>query len=104
MTLPAATPAPGQLIMFCKTLDGLRLRRTHVATLPPRDREALTTALDAVQWYMDRDCHVGPMLEGALRRIREAVEAGPLEAIQKHDLKTVTTFLLAVPPTVRAAS
>jgi hypothetical protein len=97
----AATPAPGQLITFFKALDTHRTQGRRVSELPPRDCLALHGALEALQYYMQRDPHVGPMLEGAVQRIGDAVAQDTLGTIQKHDLRTVQNFLTAVPTTVR---
>ena len=99
----AAIPAPGQLITFFAALDGYRKRNLFVQQLPLKEQDAIDQALVSLQGYMERDIHVGPMLEGAVQRISDAVEQGLLGQIQKADLATVSRFLCAVPTTVRGA-
>jgi hypothetical protein len=101
MTSPAATPAPGQLLTFFHTLDAHRRRRVALASLPPRDQEAVPVALAAVRTYMDRDPHVGPVIEGAMDRIEAECQRGTLSEISQYDITVVRRFLLAVPTSVR---
>jgi hypothetical protein len=99
----AATPAPGQLLTFFHTLDAHRRRRVSLASLPPRDQEAVPVALAAVRAYMDRDPHVGPVIEGAMNRIEDCVRSGDLYEISQYDITVVRRFLLCVPTSVRSA-
>jgi hypothetical protein len=100
----AATPAPGQLLTFFHTLDAHRRRRVALASLPPRDQEAVPVALAAVRTYMDRDPHVGPVIEGAMARIEAECQRGTLSEISQYDITVVRRFLLCVPTSVRRPS
>ena len=95
--------APGDCIAILVQLDKYRKREIHAGSLPSNARGDLIDMLDAVRGFMRRDIHVGPMLEGAMDRITACIGEGLLGAIQTHDLRTVRSFLLAVPTTPRAA-
>jgi hypothetical protein len=101
--MSAALIPPGTLLRGVTTLADIAKRGLFVAEMPPRDATALTTLVDGIRAHMSRDCHVGPLLEGAVDRIAARIADGNLGGISSMDLRTVGNFLKVVPTTRRSA-
>lgn len=94
---------PGQLMAALKTLENYRRRGLVLSMLPPGEQSAARALLVGVAYFMDRDAHTGPMLEGAVGRVTGCIDTGRLGEIQAADLNTITRFLGAVLTTRRSA-
>ena len=96
--------APGACLDILTQMERYRKQGAHVTNLPRLARGDVIDLLDAVRGFMAKDIHVGPVLEGAMKRITGVVADGSLAALQTYDLKTVRTFLCAVPTTSRGGA